>query len=213
MADVFGTVQRIVAKAAGRGTAHNIQMDNGQWYGYGFNKPTFGEGAEISFDVQWNGQYGNVNIATLQIINQGQPQQQGGYNGQGRSNGGGNNRGANTGGRAPAQASGGMSKDDYWKNREARDLVVQKQIQYQASRNAAIEVVKAGIDAGAVALPAAKAKAFDALLALVEEITDQFNDATTAVGNPKKPSPQRQVQQSAEPESGDENFDDADIPF
>lgn len=213
MSDVFGTVQRIVAKQAGRGTAHNIQMDDGQWYGHGFKQPNFGEGAEISFDVEYNGQYANVIVESVQVINEGQPprrqQQQGGYNGQRRSNGGGNTRGASGGGRAPAQASGGMSRDKYWENKEKRDLAVQKQIQYQAARNAAIEATKLALEQGAAALPAKKEAKLDALLALIGEITDRFYEDTTDIVRPRDA---RVARQAPVEESGDENFDD-DIPF
>lgn len=214
MADVYGTVQRLTSRKAGRGYAHNVQMDDGQWYGHGFKQPNFGEGAEISFDVEYNGQYANIIVESVQVMSPGQPaqQQQGGNNWQGNGNYRSNNGGGQRSSANRTKSMGGLSKDDYWKNREKRDIIVQKQIQYQSARNSAIEVIKAGIDAGAISLPAAKAKAFDALRALVDEVTDEYNEATTAIGAPKQRA-QQQQQQAPQQDAGEADGFDDDIPF
>lgn len=51
----------------------------------------------------------------------------------------------------------------------------QLSIHYQSSRNAAIEFVNMAVGAGAVALPSKKGDQYDALLALVKEVTVQFH--------------------------------------
>ena len=57
----------------------------------------------------------------------------------------------------------------------------QKSIIYQSSRKDAIEIVKAAQSAGCLALPAKKGDAFEALLALVDDLTiDLANKATEA---------------------------------
>lgn len=50
----------------------------------------------------------------------------------------------------------------------------QLSIHYQSSRNAAIALVGAALQAGAVALPAKKGDQLDALLALTEDVTNRF---------------------------------------
>lgn len=89
--------------------------------------------------------------------------------------------------------------------------MTQKAIQYQSSRNAAIELVSAALTAGAVALPAAKAKQWDALLALVDTVTERFEEAVLVVrgegGKKTKPAPEGRGKQKVEDE-GDVPFDD-----
>ena len=51
----------------------------------------------------------------------------------------------------------------------------QLSIQYQSSRNAAIQLVGVMLDAGAVAIPAKKADQFDAIVALVDDLTVKFH--------------------------------------
>lgn len=127
--------------------------------------------------------------------------QGGGYNGQrGGQSGGGQRQSPSQGQRAPASTGqrqpqpparspgGGMSKDDYWSRKEERDLEVQKAIQYQASRNAAIAVLDVMLKAGAVKLPSKQADQYDAVLAVVDEITAHFNTQTSNLGNAPTPT-------------------------
>jgi hypothetical protein len=175
-------------------------MDSGDWYGYGFERPNFGEGDEVSFDVDWNGQYGNVRKGSLQVVGGGGQQQQ-----QSRQGGGSyqNNRGGsprNSGGR-PGGGGGYQKKtsggrEAYWDEKAKRDVVVQRQIQHQASRNAAISVVSAALANNALSLPSKKGDQLDALLAVVDEITERYDFAVDAVGiaaaggnaNPSEPN-------------------------
>lgn len=196
MPQVTGRVQRIM----NRGKAFNIQMDDGEYYGYGFNAPNFGEGAEIGFDVQYNGQYKNVIVESVQVYNGGQqPQQQqggGGYQnrgqGGGRGNGGGGNYNRRGGG---GRGGNNNAKDAYWKEKERKDEVKDKGIRYQAARNAAIAVVDVCLKNDCLSLPAKKGDRLDAVLAVVDEITERFDFATDAVriaaegGNQNAPEP------------------------
>lgn len=45
----------------------------------------------------------------------------------------------------------GVSKDDYWANREARDLQTQARIERQSTRNSAIDFIKILLEQGAIA--------------------------------------------------------------
>lgn len=186
MPQVTGVVKRIMS----RGKAYNLQMDSGDYFGFGFDAPNFGEGAEIGFDVQYNGNFANVVKGSVEVYNAGSPQQQqqggyqqgrqggGGYQGGGRSGGG--NRGGGQGGGYKNKASGG--KDNYWEEKAKRDVVVQRQIQHQASRNAAIALVTGALTNGAVSLPTKKGDQLDAIIALVDEITERYDFAVDAVG-------------------------------
>lgn len=66
------------------------------------------------------------------------------------------------------------AKDAYWANKEIRDLSVQKIIQYQAARNAAIEVVKIAQAAGVLELPKTKNKQLESIVSLVETLADSM---------------------------------------
>lgn len=99
-----------------------------------------------------------------------------------------------------------MNKDQYWENKEKRDVRVQRQIQHQASRNSAIELVKVAVQADALALPAKKADKMDALVALVNELTDQFNADTVAVGKGERRMDSAPQQDNAQGDSDDPEF-------
>jgi hypothetical protein len=191
MSDVQGIVKRITSRQAGRGKAYNLQMDSGDWFGYGFEQPNFGEGSEVCFDVDWNGQYGNVRKGSLQVLSGG-GNQGGGYQ---QNNGGGyqnsqGNRGGNTGGGRGGQSHGGSGsrksggRDQYWEDKAKRDVVVQRQIQFQASRNAAIAAVDIALKNDCLPLPQKKGDRLDAVLAVIAEVTERFNYETDCVANP-----------------------------
>lgn len=181
-----GVVKRITTKTIPNGSqVFNIQMDDGDWYGFGFDKPAFSEGQQISFEVEFNGRYKNVAKGSAQVIG---------------------------GAPAPAQqqqpaASGSMGRDDFWANKEKRDIVVQRIIQYQAARNSAIELVKVAVEAEAIALPAKKADKMDALVAIVRELTDVYVDDAREAGSGKK-----KAEAKPAPQEPTDDFDD-DIPF
>lgn len=60
--------------------------------------------------------------------------------------------------------------------------VRQRIIQYQAARNSAITAVDILLKAEAIKLPAAQAKKADAILALIDELTDRFDSDTLEIG-------------------------------
>ena len=78
----------------------------------------------------------------------------------------------------PAQAAAATSSGG---GGYAKSSDTQLAIQYQASRNAAIAFTEMCLTAGAVALPTKKGEQFDALLALVEDVTIQFHAKTDQV--------------------------------
>lgn len=64
---VNGVVEFISSKPAGRGTAHNIKV-GGDWYGYGFNAPSFSKGDNIKFTWTANGNFKNVDVASVEVL-------------------------------------------------------------------------------------------------------------------------------------------------
>ena len=164
-------VQGVVEQVSQRGKATNIKV-NGAWYGAGFNGVTCQQGDTVSFTVEQNGQYLNVVRNSLQVIGGGTPQQpQQQYQAPAQSYAKPQRRSESSG--------GGMTKDDYWKNREERDVETQKRIQLQAARKAAVAACSAALQAGILPVPAKKADAFDAFLAVVDEVTERYNNQTS----------------------------------
>lgn len=232
MAEVQGVVERIATKQTAKGgTITNIQV-NGEWYGMGFAKVNFGQGAEVEFDISWNGNYANVDGDTLNILSPGQRgggngggqrNGGGGYGGQRNGNGGGGNYGGQRGGgqqqrsAPPRQAAGSDAKDEYWKKKEKTDKLTQRVIQHQSARNSAIAFLDVLFKNEAVKLPAKQSDKFDAALALLDELTAKFIEATRgyALGSAttQQAAPQaRQVPPpEPEPEPEPQQFDD-DLP-
>lgn len=214
MADVFGRVQRIT----NRGKAWNLQMDNGEWFGFGYDQPVFGEGSEISFDVEYNGRFANVAQGTVEVINMVQGQQQRPRQGGGQRQGGGYQQrqgGGQRGGYQQRQgggqrpAAGGNDKDQYWKNKERDDKLRQVVIEHQSARNAAIDLVGIALQHDCLPLPAKKADKYDALVAAVDLLTEKFMDDLKPV---KGDRPQRPAHQQHNAPDDDDDFDD-DTPF
>lgn len=73
------------------------------------------------------------------------------------------------------------AKDDYWKQREERDVETQKRIQLQASRNSAIETAKLLVESGAVKIPA-KGDGMAVVLGLISDLTEKYNNETSGRG-------------------------------
>lgn len=95
------------------------------------------------------------------------------------------------------RSAGGMSKDDYWFNKEQRDLaneakreITQQQIQQQAARNAAIEFTKILSDQDAIVYgkapadgtPIPRKKKLEVIEATVDHYTAKFLREVQAVG-------------------------------
>lgn len=230
---VTGQVQKIGTRPTNNGgLATNIQV-NGEWYGCGFNGiGNVNEGDTITFVAKQNGNYKNCDARTIQVVNgnggggqwnntqgttnqtnaQGNAQAApaGNSNAYGRGNNTSGGQWGNRGGGRAAQSGG---KDDYWEKKAERDVVIQRAIQFQASRNAAIEIVGAMVKAGSASLPSAKGKHFDAILEMVDLVTARYDKATTVVmegGSPFEDSPD--VGFDTGNDHNDAPYDD-EIPF
>lgn len=181
MADqIRGTIQQVpppreFVKGNRTTTYWSIKVNN-VYYSVGSKKPPE-PGALVEFSAEQNAKgYWDVVKDTLRVVQSQAPQ---------------------TGVSVVAVAAASnsvMSKDDYWRRKEERDLAKEAQyekkdkiIQLQSCRNSAIEFVKllitpVGVDkdgqpAVALKLPAAVAKREEVLAAAVEKYTQEFVEA------------------------------------
>lgn len=169
-----GAVQKHIEKAW-NGKTFWTMVVNGEKYGTGMKKPPE-VGTYVEFEYETNGRgykdvKGSINLANG--TSKSQPQ----------------------GTARAADGSKFVTKDEYWANREARDLDVQKVIQLQAARNAAIEVVKILVapvivdgKAEYIVKPPAQAKRKEWVEAMIDELTHKFVAANSpvALNNPGK---------------------------
>lgn len=145
MSQVTGIVEQIRENQTASGTAYNVRV-SGEWYGAGFQAPQFQEGQTIAFDWQQKGRFKQLYPKSVQVV-QAQPQQQ----------------------PAPQQQSSApTSKGRDW---GANQLA----IQYQSARNAAIHLVEVLLANNALPVPAKKADQMDAVVAAVDDLTNQFH--------------------------------------
>lgn len=110
--------------------------------------------------------------------------------------------------RSQGGGGGGLSKDDYWSRKEERDLVVQQNIQFQASRNAAIAALDSMLKVEAVKLPAKQADKYDAYLELLDTLTERFNGQTSDQGKEQRGGGGRNNQQ----DDDNQQYDDDNMP-
>lgn len=192
MGQVTGFLVKVSEKPTSNGgTIYNICVENDgndDWFGYGFEAPTFGVDSEISFDIEVNGKFENVIVETLEIIdNQNAPapaRKARGGTGGGR---------APRGGAAPARsARGGASKPAARQPRgqaasepAARAPKADKKadvdwdrkdrlIRAQSCQNTAVATVALMQAAGVLPKPKNKADGYDALQALIEKETQRL---------------------------------------
>lgn len=157
-------VKRVISRKTARGTmAYTLELQNGGFIGAGFDAPQCDEGDQISYQWETNQRgYKQIIKGSINVIGSGpapaqRPQQ------------------ANS---APV-SGGGATKQSYWEEKEKRDLRTQGAIQYQASRNAAIQVATAALQHDCISLGTKKAEKADILLAFIDELTDRYNKDVT----------------------------------
>ena len=195
---VEGLVAKISEKAAGKGTVYNICLEiegqDDEWFGHGFDKPDFFEGDFIEFDIDWNGEYANVDKSSVNVLEEGEgeqkkPARKPARSSGGRSSGRSNSSGRSSGGRGAAKSSSRgkpaskrngstagkgsgktdtMSKEE-WANKD-------KIIRRQACMNTAIALITGAVANDLVSLPTKKADKLDAYIALCDEEAERLYD-------------------------------------
>lgn len=187
MAQVVGKINVLSQQDSSK--PWKLRMDDGKWYSTGStDNPGVNQGQTVQFDFTlskpWRNPQGvevvfnNITKGTLKAVTDAPKSS------------------APTSTTSPQNHSTGgtMSKDDYWRNKEARDLenegkreITQQQIQLQAARNAAIEFVKILAGEKAIVYSTAQTKQtaaarLDTIETLVNHYTAQFLSETQAVG-------------------------------
>lgn len=170
-------------------TLWSFQIEGSRrWFRLGRVEPEFQEGDNIGFE---NDEKGNVDVDT--IVFDPEPKRTARGSGGGRSGDrsrgrSGGSRNAAGGGRTRSQGggsaeAGGVTRDGYWANKEARDLEREKRYQevdvprmsLPSAREAAIKVTELALANGAVSLGTKKAaEKLDTLVGIVDELTDKF---------------------------------------
>jgi hypothetical protein len=152
---VKGVVARIYSKDFGDATAWSFTLRGDRtFYRAGNKKPFFSEGDSVQFDVEMKGQNAYARGVSKW---EGEPSQQ------------------NTP-VAAMVAARTVTKDDYWVQRESRDVETQKRIELQSCRNSAIALVAELLKVEAVKLPAKQADKVPVIEELVTHYTKFFID-------------------------------------
>lgn len=157
-------VRRVISRKTPKAVAYTVQLENEGYIGVGFQAPPCNEGDTISLQYELNDRgYKQMVKGSMQVLQSGAPAP------------------APQPQAAPQAAQGGESKQGYWDAKAKKDVETQRAIQYQASRNAAIDVAKMALENDCLSLGAKKADKLDILLAFIDETTDRFNQDVSDV--------------------------------
>src|SRR3990167_8821426 len=149
------------------------------WYGCGFEEPTnFKQGDTVQFVVRRapgrNGKdFLNMELSTLEVLDVAPV--------------GTMKPAKDVGEKVPwkvgAKSSAAAEKNKYFEEKSVRDLVTQKEIRLQASRNTATAFVDVLLKAGALKLPAKDANKVGVIEAALAHYTELFYNQTGAVAD------------------------------
>jgi len=68
MGQAAGIVEVLSIKPTARGgNSYNFKLNDGVWYGHGFDKPAFGKGDTVSFSFVENGNFKNVDASSVKV--------------------------------------------------------------------------------------------------------------------------------------------------
>jgi hypothetical protein len=181
-----GVVARIFDRTFGSDIVYSFTLKGDQtFYRLGSTPPTFAEGDSIRFETSQKGK----NTYANRVV----PWKEDGIRP------GASNSAASV--VARASGAGPRTADEFWRNKELRDVQTQQRIELQSCRNSAIELVRLLLGPGveAVKLPAAQAKKEQVVFEMVQKYTADFL-AQNKSGGPTRPEEQADpVPDSAEP--------------
>lgn len=197
-----GFVEDISSKGTrGKNDLWSIKVD-GDWFGCGFEEPYYDVGAEVEFEIEMNGDFENVNVDTLVVLQEAPERGRGNGRGGNRDRGRGNSRhgssrsqgsrrdssrsNRSSGGRGGSNRSnsrgssrrgGGQKEDKMTKEEWTRK---DNLIRLQSAQNTSIRTIELMVTQGLVKLPAKKADHMDAVIALIEieakRLFDKYDD-------------------------------------
>lgn len=186
---VSGTVQRVNKN----GRFYSICVDD-EWFGTGSTRPDADEGSMVEFEAERNGKYWNADMSTFSVLDAPKKakkfeNKKASYSSSGRSE-------------SFSGKEDYAAKQDYWKNKEERDIKNDLLRNVGAGRNTAIAFVELLMKADAIKLPATQNKKADALFEAVEYYRVKFENA----GNEEtSPDPSTSVEEESEDEAYDED--------
>jgi hypothetical protein len=160
-----GVVSKIHSKDFPNGTAYSFTLSGDRtFYRLGNTPPSFKEGDSVRFETAQKGQntYArNVVLWKEDGVTSSKPASE-----------------------IARSSSGPKTSDEFWRNKEQRDVLVQSRIELQSCRNSAIELVRLLLQPGveAVKLPAAQAKREAILVEMVRKYTSDFLKENKAGG-------------------------------
>lgn len=96
-------------------------------------------------------------------------------------------------------------RESYWNDRQKADDGRQKKIEWQAARNSAIAAADVIITSGALKLPAKESAKYEALLALISDLTRKFYDETNNFDAKPKAAMPTEVAPAEETQGEDES--------
>jgi len=237
MSDMMsGIVEDISSKPTrGKNDLWSIKVD-GDWFGHGFDEPNFDVGAEVEFEISMNGDFENVDVDTLVVLEQapergrgnnrggrqgnsrsnsrhGSSRSQSSSRGNSRSNNSRGNRGSNnrSNSRNPSRRGGGSGqKEDKMTKEEwtRKDNL----IRLQSAQNTAIRTIELMVTQSLVKLPPKKAEHMDAVIALIEieakRLFDKYDEVADDIMDGYY---ERGTEDTRKPNDNDPHYDD-DVP-
>jgi len=196
-------VEGIVAKLTSKDTRNGGKIYNvcieadgqdDEWFGVGFDAPEYQEGDLIEFDIEYNGDYANVDPKTVNILEEGEPKPKRSSRSSGRSSGGGggrsggsrnsssSSRSSSRSSSKPARSSSPARGGSSSKGKSDAPATLSKEewaqkdkiIRRQACMNTAIALISSAVANELVALPTKKADKLDAYIALCDEEAERL---------------------------------------
>lgn len=169
-----GYVTLVSEKPYGRTTLYSFRISTEEkWFRTGDTRPSISKNDYISFFyAEKNGAF-NVDVGSIEHLSREEPSQ---------------DSRSETGARVVPSGTG-VSKDDYWRRREERDIEKEKdyaknnlRIQYQSARNAAISVVDLLVRDKILKLSdAAKADNVAVVLGKIDDLTNDFFEKCSTI--------------------------------
>jgi len=187
-----GVVGYVGSKEVKGRTYWSFKLDNDEnWYRTGTFQPKCKKGEYVSFEFETN-QYGNqVDSRTIVIKEEVGAAKQ-------------------TPSKAAKATSGGLTKDGYWENKEAKDESRQNVISYQAAHNTAATICAAAVANDALPLPSKKSDKFDAFVEAVRVLALELYTDFSSVYEGKDPRSTAAAENSAVDFSDMDDFDNED---
>ncbi len=191
---VEGIVAKITSKdTRNGGKIYNVCIEadgqDDEWFGVGFDQPEYQEGDLIEFDIEYNGDYANVDPKTVNILEEGEPKPKRNSRSSGGNSRGSSGRSSGSSSRSSSRSSSkparnsspargtskGKGKSDAPASLSKEEWAQKdKIIRRQACMNTAIALISSAVANELVALPTKKSDKLDAYIALCDEEAERL---------------------------------------